>query len=202
VREPSACGGPPRAPSRVSRAAQLLWGILFAACSTPREPIRGATRNYVDRDGSSATEAAPPAPAHELGDATDAGAEADADARSTVVPIYGAAMVVAEAIRFDPNETELPHTSVATLEALREILHARRDLVLEIRGHADKRERRPQALSERRAQLVFDWFVRHDVSAVQLRLVGRGAELPAFGEDHWQHNARVEFSPLSWDGRD
>ena len=203
--ESSVSGGPPRPPSRVSRAAQLLWGILFAACTTPREPIRGVTRNYVASDGGPVTSGtATPAeePARQLRVLTDAGAEADVDARSRVVPMYGAAVVVAEAVRFEPNKAELPSTSAATLEALRELLHARRDLVLQILGHADEREHRPQALSERRAQLVFDWLTRHGVKSEQLRLVGRGAKLPVFGDEDWQKNARVEFSPLNWDSRD
>jgi OmpA-OmpF porin, OOP family len=119
-----------------------------------------------------------------------------------VVAIYGAAVTVTEAVRFEPNKAELSAASATTLDALGELLRARPDFVIEIRGHADKRERGPQALSERRARLVFDWLIRHDVKSEQLRLLGRGADVPVFGDDGWQKNARVEFVPLVRDEGD
>ncbi|NLJ82359.1 MAG: OmpA family protein [Bacteroidales bacterium] len=98
-------------------------------------------------------------------------------------------------VYFDVESVDIRETEIENLEHILALLNKYPDIVLEIKGHADKREN--QRISSLRSKSVFDWFVEHDIAKSRLVYKGLGAVYPAFTEgnpESNQLNRRVEFS--------
>lgn len=98
-------------------------------------------------------------------------------------------------VYFDVESVEIREADLGSLEQLLVLLKKYPDIVLEIKGHADKKEN--QRISTLRSKTVFDWFIEHDIAKNRLVHKGLGAIYPAFTENNPesnQLNRRVEFS--------
>lgn len=98
-------------------------------------------------------------------------------------------------LRFGTDKHELVDNQRIELKQHAEFLIANSDMILVINGHADIRgtEDYNQALSEKRAQAVYDLLIEMGVSQGQLKKVGFGEHQPMHDENDWDENRRVEL---------
>jgi len=98
-------------------------------------------------------------------------------------------------IKYDTNKHELLDEQQAELKLHAEYLIANPDMILVINGHADVRgtENYNQALSEKRAQAVYELLLELGVAQGQLKKFSFGEHQPLHDEDNWNENRRVEL---------
>jgi len=89
-------------------------------------------------------------------------------------------------VYFDVESVEIRKAEIENLEQILALLNKYPDIVLEIKGHADKREN--QRISSLRSKSVFDWFIKHDIAKNRLVYKGLGAVYPAFTEGNPESN--------------
>ncbi len=97
--------------------------------------------------------------------------------------------------RFSTDKYELADDQKTELEQHAKFLIANPQMTLVINGHADARgtENYNQALSEKRAQAVYDFLVGLGVTETQLKKFGFGEHFPKNDENNWEENRRVEL---------
>lgn len=194
----AACTHPTAPDPSLSRAAQTLFALLVVASgcqplSDAEEPVSPGTASQEPRIENEATAE----PAVSSAPSASSAAPAPERSRSNMVAIYGMSCVRVETrIFFDRNSSKLPDDATATLDTLRELFVAYPSLVLEIRSHAAKSERRANLLAEQRSQSVQKALTERGVSKDVLPLVSCGASAP-LAEGGSDKNARVEFVILS-----
>jgi outer membrane protein OmpA-like peptidoglycan-associated protein len=102
---------------------------------------------------------------------------------------------------FDSNQAVLKPRSRTELDRLVEFLRQDANLRVEVAGHTDN-VGTPAAnlsLSQRRAQAVFDYLIKHGVPATRLRAKGYGETKPLAANDtetHRAQNRRIELRIL------
>jgi OOP family OmpA-OmpF porin len=101
---------------------------------------------------------------------------------------------------FDISKYDLKPEVYPALRNAVEVLKKNPDLKVEIQGHTDSTGSAAynQQLSEKRAQAVYDYFVRQGIPSSQLTVKGYGLTRPAYPNataDGRRKNRRVEFSP-------
>lgn len=106
--------------------------------------------------------------------------------------------IVMEKVQFDPQGAVPPPESRPILDETAKVLLANPDLIplLRVEGHADSRERAPDALTKRRAEEVVAYLVAKGVPPDRLVAAAQGANKPiadnATAEGRAK-NRRIEF---------
>lgn len=105
------------------------------------------------------------------------------------------------ALNVDISSTELSQSSLNELDALVTALEAYPDIRIEIRGHTDSTGSVAynQALSERRAERVYNYLVEHGIDPARLSKVGFGKTQPIADnatEEGRRQNRRIDFRIL------
>ena len=103
-----------------------------------------------------------------------------------------------QGVNFEFDSSALTADSMAALDADVEMMKGHSDVMIEIAGHTDSlgSDDYNQALSERRAQAVLDYFVSHGVNAENLTARGYGESEPVADNDTREGraaNRRVEL---------
>ncbi|MFQ5600440.1 MAG: OmpA family protein [Candidatus Krumholzibacteriia bacterium] len=101
---------------------------------------------------------------------------------------------VIEGVRFVPSGAELDPASYAALDSVVESLHAYPDLEVEIQGHTSNVGPADQnaLLSQRRAEVVAQYFVEKGIESRRLTPIGYGEEAPMVDNDTPENRARNE----------
>lgn len=174
-----------------------LAAVLFVgACKKDPPPTpepTGPSQAELDsieaaRRAAEAAEAA--ARAAEEAAARDAAARerALADARATL----------AERVHFDLDMAEIRPDAERVLRAKLGILRASPNVMLRIEGHCDERGSNEynDALGNRRAQAVVDFFTNFGLDASRFAIVSFGEDRPMMNQSNesaWAQNRRAEF---------
>jgi peptidoglycan-associated lipoprotein len=173
-------------------AAVLFVGACKKDPPPPPEPT-GPSQAELDsieaaRRAAEAAEAA--ARAAEEAAAREAAARerALADARATL----------AERVHFDLDMAEIRPDAERVLRAKLGILRASPNVMLRIEGHCDERGSNEynDALGNRRAQAVVDFFTNFGLDASRFAIVSFGEDRPMMNQSNesaWAQNRRAEF---------
>lgn len=173
-------------------AAVLFVGACKKEPPPPPEPTGPTAEELAEqariRDSIAAAEAA-------------ARAEAEAAARERAAmeaALAAARTTLGERIHFDYDMAEIRPDAERTLRAKLEILRASPNVVLRIEGHCDERGSNEynDALGNRRAQAVVDFFTNFGLDASRFSIVSFGEDRPLANqsnEDAWAQNRRAEF---------
>jgi outer membrane protein OmpA-like peptidoglycan-associated protein len=141
-------------------------GIPDAADKCPNEP---ETRNGIDDD------------------------DGCPDSGGRIVTAEPGAVVIAESILFDANQSALPKSAAATLDKVAERLRARPDVrTIRLEGRAEASEKKPQPLSQARAEAIRAALIQRGIEPARLQAVGYGASRP-FDKGKSARNRSVEF---------
>jgi peptidoglycan-associated lipoprotein len=105
---------------------------------------------------------------------------------------------LAERIHFDYDVAEIRPDAERVLRAKLEILRASSSVMLRVEGHCDDRGSNEynDALGNRRAQAVVDFFTNYGLDASRFDIVSFGEDRPLVtrsNEDAWAQNRRAEF---------
>ena len=105
---------------------------------------------------------------------------------------------MAERIHFDLDMAEIRPDAERVLRAKLAILRASPNVQLRIEGHCDERGSNEynDALGNRRAQAVVDFFTGFGLDASRFAIVSFGEDRPLVTrstEDAWSQNRRAEF---------
>ncbi|XOV92512.1 MAG: OmpA family protein [Bacteroidota bacterium] len=119
----------------------------------------------------------------------------------TLTKIEAGAAIVLNNIFFDIDKAVLKTASYSELNKALELLKEGKIKKIEIAGHTDStgEDAYNQALSERRAKAVYNYFLNNGVSKDRLVAVGYGETQPKVPNDtaaNMQLNRRVEFKVL------
>ena len=119
--------------------------------------------------------------------------------------IADARAILEQRVQFDYDESALRSDAQATLRQKVAILRASPQVQIRLEGHADERGsvEYNQALGNRRAQSVLDFFSGQGLSAGPFQTTSFGEERPlstASNESAWAQNRRVEFVIISGAG--
>lgn len=90
-----------------------------------------------------------------------------------------------QGVHFDTNKSTLKPVSISILDAAVKTLGEHGSIMVEVAGHTDSRatDAYNQALSQRRAKVVFDYLVAHGVSADRMTWRGYGENSPIATND-------------------
>ena len=174
-----------------------LAAIVFVgACRNdpppPPEPTGPTAEELAEqariRDSIAAAEAA----------AREAAAEEARLAREREAALAAARSTLAERIHFDLDMAEIRPDAERVLRAKLGILRASPNVMLRIEGHCDERGSNEynDALGNRRAQAVVDFFTNFGLDASRFAIVSFGEDRPLASrsdEDAWAQNRRAEF---------
>ncbi len=121
-------------------------------------------------------------------DAAAAGARASEEVRN----------MLAAAIHFDYDKSNIRADDMGTLDQKVAILQANPDLRIRVGGHCDERgsDEYNLALGNRRAQSAKQYLVSHGIDASRIETQSWGEERPAVDghdESAWSQNRRAEF---------
>lgn len=172
-------------------AAVLLVGSCKKEPPPPPEPT-GPTAEELEAqriaDSIAAAEAAARAAAEAAAREAAAREAALREARATL----------AERIHFDYDMAEIRPDAEAILRAKLAILRASPAVMMRIEGHCDERGSNEynDALGNRRAQAVVDFFTGFGLDASRFAIVSFGEDRPLVSrsdEDAWAQNRRAEF---------
>jgi len=157
---------------------------------TPRGTKVDAFGCELDSDGDGVIDALDQCPNTPRGDRVDA--------RGCTL----AGAFVLRGVNFDNDSAELSAEARATLDEAVATLKRYPNLKVEIAGHTDRRSTPEynQALSERRAQAVLDYFVHQGIPAANLSAKGYGQMQPIaenYSEAGRARNRRVELRILN-----
>jgi peptidoglycan-associated lipoprotein len=131
--------------------------------------------------------------------AARAAAEAAARERAAMEAAIAAAReTLAERVHFDYDMAEIRPDAERVLRAKLGILRASPNVQLRIEGHCDERGSNEynDALGNRRAQAVVDFFTGFGLDASRFAIVSFGEDRPLANrsdEDAWAQNRRAEF---------
>ena len=173
-------------------AAVLLLGACKKDPPPPPEPPAGPTAEELEAQRLADSIAAAEAEARRI-------AEAEArEAAAREAAIREARATLAERIHFDLDMAEIRVDAERTLRAKLEILRASPNVRLRIEGHCDERGSNEynDALGNRRAQAVVDFFTGFGLDASRFAIVSFGEDRPMMSrsdEDAWAQNRRAEF---------
>ena len=175
---------------RLLVVAAVLGGLGLAACGSEPPP-----------------EPPPPAPVQQVNqDSIDSIADSIAAARAEEARLAAQAeaerqrlrAVLEQTVHFDYDQSTITPESQALLNQKAAILRASPAVQLRLEGHADERGsvEYNQALGNRRAQSVLDFFSSGGVNVGSYQTTSFGEERPvamASNEAAWAQNRRVEF---------
>ena len=119
-----------------------------------------------------------------------------------LVPIEKEVTIRLNNIFFDFDKSSLKPESTPELNRLADLLKENETMKIEISGHTDNigTIKYNQALSERRAQSVYDFLVQNGIDGSRLKSIGYGKDRPMVSNDDEQDgrelNRRVEFKIL------
>lgn len=139
-------------------------------------------------------------------DSVRAAREAEARAMAERERAIAAARAILEQrVQFDYDQSELRSDAQAVLRQKVAVLRASPQVRIRLEGHADERGsvEYNQALGNRRAQSVVDFFTQQMLSAGGFQTTSFGEERPlsmASNEAAWAQNRRVEFVITSGGG--
>lgn len=119
----------------------------------------------------------------------------------TLMPIQVGERIVINNIFFDFDKSELKTASYPELKRILKFLQDEKIQKIRIGGHTDSRgnDAYNQALSKRRANSVYEYFVNNGISPSRLEAVGYGETDPVVPNDTDENrakNRRVEFTIL------
>jgi len=131
-------------------------------------------------------------------DARAAAAAAAAEAAALERAIAEARTTLAERVHFDLDMAEIRPDAERVLRAKLAILRASPAVMLRIEGHCDERGSNEynDALGNRRAQAVVDFYTNFGLDASRFAIVSFGEDRPLArqsNEDAWAQNRRAEF---------
>ena len=119
-----------------------------------------------------------------------------------LVPIEKEVTIRLNNIFFDFDKASLKSESTPELGRLADLLKENKNMQIEISGHTDNIGTRKynQALSERRAQSVYNFLVENGIDGNRLKTIGYGKDRPMVSNDDEidgrELNRRVEFKIL------
>ena len=119
-----------------------------------------------------------------------------------LVPIEKEVTIRLNNIFFDFDKASLKSESTPELNRLANLLKENKNMKIEISGHTDNIGTRKynQALSERRAQSVYNFLVENGIDGSRLKTIGYGKDRPMVSNDDEidgrELNRRVEFKIL------
>ena len=172
-------------------AAVLLLGACRADPPPPPEPT-GPTAEELEAQRIADSIAAAEAEARRI-------AEEEARlAAAREAAIREARATLAERVHFDLDMAEIRPDAERVLRAKLAILRASPAVQLRIEGHCDERGSNEynDALGNRRAQAVVDFFTGFGLDASRFAIVSFGEDRPFVNrsdEDAWAQNRRAEF---------
>ena len=176
----------------------VLGGLTLAACGgepPPEPPAPEPMAAGPDLDSLRAFE-----------DSVRAAREAEARAAAERErAIADARAILEQRVQFDYDQSALRSDAEAVLRQKVAILRASPQVEIRLEGHADERGsvEYNQALGNRRAQSVLDFFTQQGLSAGGFQTTSFGEERPlaaVSNEMAWAQNRRVEFVILSGGG--
>jgi peptidoglycan-associated lipoprotein len=175
--------------------AALASVLIVGACSQDPPPPpapTGPTAEELEaqriRDSIAAAEA----------EARRLAAEEARLAREREAAMERARATLADRIHFDYDVAEIRPDAERILRAKLEILRASPDVMLRIEGHCDERGSNEynDALGNRRAQAVVEFFTNFGLDASRFAIVSFGEDRPltqGSSEQAWADNRRAEF---------
>jgi outer membrane protein OmpA-like peptidoglycan-associated protein len=106
--------------------------------------------------------------------------------------------LVLEGIEFETGKSTVTGKSASILDTVVNVLTANPDIAVEVQGHTDNKgkEAANVKLSQRRAESVMEYLVKHGIDAKRLTAKGYGSSKPAATNDTdegRQKNRRIEF---------
>jgi len=174
-----------------------LAAVLFVgACKKdPPPPPEPTGPSQAELDSIEAARIAAEAAAAAARAAEEAAAR-EAAARERAVA--AARSTLAERVHFDLDMAEIRPDAERVLRAKLGILRASPNVMLRIEGHCDERGSNEynDALGNRRAQAVIDFFVNFGLDAPRFAIVSFGEDRPLASqssENAWAQNRRAEF---------
>ncbi len=173
-------------------AAVLLVGACKKDPPPPPEPT-GPSQAELD-----SIEAARLAAERAAAEAAAAEAAAAREAAARERALAAARSTLAERVHFDLDMAEIRPDAERVLRAKLGILRASPNVMLRIEGHCDERGSNEynDALGNRRAQAVIDFFVNFGLDASRFAPVSFGEDRPLASqssENAWAQNRRAEF---------
>ena len=174
-----------------------LAAVLFVgACKKdPPPPPEPTGPSQAELDSIAAARAAAAAAEAAARAATEAAAR---EAAAREAALAAARATLAERIHFDYDVAEIRPDAERVLRAKLGILRASPNVMLRIEGHCDERGSNEynDALGNRRAQAVVDFFTNFGLDASRFAIVSFGEDRPMANqsnEDAWAQNRRAEF---------
>ena len=173
-------------------AAVVFVGACKQDPPPPPEPTGPTAEELAEaariRDSIAAAEAAQRAAEEAAAREAAARERAIEEARNTL----------AERVHFDLDMAEIRPDAERVLRAKLGILRASPNVILRIEGHCDERGSNEynDALGNRRAQAVVDFFTNFGLDASRFAIVSFGEDRPLSSqsnEDAWAQNRRAEF---------
>ena len=176
----------------------VLGGLTLAACGgepPPEPPAPEPMADGPDMDSLRAYEDSVRRAQEEAARIAAERERAIADARA----------ILEQRVHFDYDESALRSDAQAALRQKVAILRASPQVQIRLEGHADERGsvEYNQALGNRRAQSVMDFFSAQGLSGGGFQTTSFGEERPlstASSESAWAQNRRVEFVIISGGG--
>jgi len=103
-----------------------------------------------------------------------------------------------QGVHFDTNKSTLKSESIAILNAAVKTLGEHGKIMVEVAGHTDSRasDSYNQALSERRAKVVFEYLVAHGIDASRMTWKGYGESQPIATNDTSEGRAQNRRTEL------
>jgi len=176
----------------IALAAVVFVGACRREPPPPPEPTGPTAEELAEQrriqDSIAAEEAAVRAAAEAAAREAAALEAALAEARNTLT----------ERIHFDYDMAEIRSDAERALRAKLGILRASPNVIIRIEGHCDERGSNEynDALGNRRAQAVVDFFTNFGLDSSQFTIVSFGEDRPLANqtnEDAWAQNRRAEF---------
>jgi len=118
--------------------------------------------------------------------------------RAAGIKVYSDAIQILDQISFAGNQATVSDDASAVLDAIAHVLQDNPQLALfDCRGHADRGERNPVMLGQRRAEAVRAQLIARGVAPARLTVTSAGADpLPPDSPPHAAGNRRVDFAIL------
>jgi peptidoglycan-associated lipoprotein len=176
--------------------ATAMAAVLFVgACNRePPPPPEPTGPSQAELDSIARAEQA----AREAAAAEQARLAAEREAAAREAALAAARATLSERIHFDYDMAEIRPDAERILRGKLNILRASPSVMLRIEGHCDDRGSNEynDALGNRRAQAVVDFFTGFGLDASRFAIVSFGEDRPmamAENEDAWAQNRRAEF---------
>jgi len=176
-------------------AAVVFVGACKKDPPPPPEPT-GPTQAELDSIAAAEAAAAEARAAEAAARAAEEAAAREAAARERA--LAEARATLAERVHFDLDMAEIRPDAERVLRGKLAILRASPAVMLRIEGHCDERGSNEynDALGNRRAQAIVDFFTNFGLEASRFDIVSFGEDRPLANrssEDAWAQNRRAEF---------